>query len=75
MARTLDALEQELRAWSGVTYEVADTRPHPKLYVQYSEQRRFLPFSSTSVEGRGMRNKVSQLRRLLHELGAQRNDR
>ena len=72
MARTLDALEKELRAWPGVTYEVVTNRPHSKLYVQYGEQRRFIPFSGTPVQTRGMLNKVSQLRRLLRDIGAEK---
>jgi hypothetical protein len=74
MDRPITTLEKELRAWPGVTYEVAANRPHDRLYVEYGGQRRFLPFSSTPVGRRGMLNKVSQLRRLLHELGAKKND-
>jgi len=72
MASTLDKLHKELRAWPGVTYEVDNTSHHPKLRVRYAGTERFLPFSSTSVDERGVRNKVSQLRRLLRELGAEK---
>lgn len=72
MSKTIDLLEKELRAWPGVTYEVVDERPHPKLLVACNNTRRFLPFSGTSVDRRGMLNKVTQLRRLLRDMGAEK---
>jgi hypothetical protein len=70
--QTLAYLEKELRTWSGVTFEVEHLSTHPKLWVCYNSNRRFLIFSSTNVDPRGIRNKVSQLRRLLRELGAEK---
>lgn len=73
MSESLDFLKRELERWSGVEYGVEDVRPHPKLRVEYKGVRRFLPFSSTRVDRRGILNKVTELRRTLRDMGAERD--
>ena len=72
MSESLEFMQRELERWSGVTYEVEDTRPHPKLRLHCNGQQRFIPYSCTKVDRRGMLNKVTELRRLLHTMGATR---
>lgn len=73
MSDSLELMERELARWAGVRYEVENTRPHPKMRLEYGDKRRFIPFSSTRVDRRGMLNKVTELRRMLREMGAVRN--
>lgn len=73
MSESLDFLKRELERWSGVEYGVEDVRPHPKLHIEYAGARRFLPFSSTRVDRRGILNKVTELRRTLRDMGAERD--
>lgn len=73
MSESLDFLKRELERWSGVEYGVEDVRPHPKLRIEYAGARRFLPFSSTRVDRRGLLNKVTELRRMLRDMGAERD--
>lgn len=63
-------LEREIRKWPGVTYSIEPSKVHPKLRLRYRESERFLPFSKTRVDPRGMLNKVTQLRRVLRDMGA-----
>lgn len=73
MSESLEFIKRELERWEGVTYGVEDVRPHPKVRIEYAGMRRFLPYSSTRVDRRGVLNKVTELRRLLREMGATRN--
>lgn len=67
--RTIDALEQELRRWEGVTWRDDRAGRHPRLHLTGpTGKTRFLVYSLTSVEWRAVRNKVSELRRVLREL-------
>lgn len=68
-----ELLQSELTRWPGVTYWVEPGKTHPKLHVCYAERERKLPFSSTKVDPRGLLNKVTELRRLLNTLGAERD--
>lgn len=48
---------------------------HRKIRVFVGDQSRFLPFTETSTDFRGMRNKISELRHLLTSLGATKRER
>jgi hypothetical protein len=49
MNNTLELLEKELRRWPGVRYRVDTSGRHPRLWVQYGEVERFVPYSFTKV--------------------------
>lgn len=67
--RTIDALEQELRRWEGVTWRAEHAGRHPRLHLTGpTGKTRFLVYSHTPVERRAVLNKVSELRRVLREL-------
>lgn len=72
MSNTLDLLRKELERWHGVAYSVDRTTRHPRLWVEYGGTRRFVPFSSTQVGKYGLMQKLTQLRRVLREIGAER---
>ena len=73
MSESLDVLRRELERWRGVAYSVDKTGRHPRLWVECGGQRRFVPFSSTHVGKYGLMQKVTQLRRMLREIGAERD--
>lgn len=70
MAEQAKLLEQELALWPGVEWHFDYSSRHPRIYVSYNGASRFLPFTSTNTDPRGMRNKISQLRRELQKIGA-----
>ena len=72
MDRPLEHLEKELRRWPAVEYDVELSGRHPRIVVRYGGAERFVPFSSTKVGHYGLMQKVTQLRRVLRELGAER---
>ena len=72
MSESFDMLRKELERWQGVDYSVDKTGRHPRLWVEFGGRRRFVPFSSTHVDKYGLMQKVTQLRRTLRELGAER---
>lgn len=72
MADSLEKLKQELQRWDGVGYEVIRTHRHPRIYLSWNNSRRFINYSSTKVDPRGLMNKVSELRRMLRDMGAER---
>lgn len=67
----LHLLERELAKWPSVTYEVVKEgrSRHPKIVLEYGECRRFVVFSSTYVGHRALKNNVSNLRRVLRDMG------
>lgn len=72
MSNSLESLEKELSHWPGVQHRAEHKGRHPKLWIAYRGEERFLPFSSTKVGHYGLMQKVTQLRRTLRELGAER---
>jgi hypothetical protein len=72
MSNSLEFLRKELECWRGVAYSVDKTGRHPRLWVECSGQKRFIFFSSTTVGKYGLMQKVTQLRRVLREIGAER---
>lgn len=72
MSNSLDTLRKELECWQGVAYSVDKTGRHPRIWLEYRGMRRFIPYSSTPVGKYGLMQKVTQLRRMLREIGAER---
>lgn len=72
MSESLEMLHKELERWRGVAHWVEKTGKHPRLWVEHGGRARFLPFSSTHVGKYGLMQKVTQLRRVLREIGAER---
>jgi len=70
MSNTLEQLEKELRRWPGVNYRANPIGRHPRLWVEYQGEKRFVPYSSTKVGHYGLMQKITQLRRMLREMGA-----
>jgi hypothetical protein len=70
----IDALEQELNRWPGVEWDYAPkgNNKHPKLLVFFQNQRRKMSLAFTPSDHRTALNTVSDLRKLLRELGASR---
>lgn len=67
-------LETELAKWKGVVgHHFESGGKHPRLVVWTAGGRRFLPYTTTHIDPRGMRNKISDLRRVLRELGAEKD--
>lgn len=69
MANSLEHLKKELKRWPGVEHRVEHSGRHPRLWVEYQGERKFVPFSSTKVGRYGLMQKVTQLRRTLREIG------
>jgi hypothetical protein len=74
MARPIESLKRELENWPKVSYAIEHGKAHPKLRLEYEGNRRFVPFSTTKVDPRGMMNKITELRRTLRDIGAQRGN-
>lgn len=72
MSNSFDILRKELQRWPEVTYSVDRTTRHPRIWLEYRGMKKFIPFSSTPVGKYGLMQKVTQLRRTLRELGAER---
>lgn len=70
MNNSLEALRKELKRWPTVDYTVDMSGRHPRIIVSYGGVERFVPFSSTKVGRYGLMQKVTQLRRMLREIGA-----
>lgn len=73
MERSIRFIRDELAEWPGVDYEIKSGGKHPKLVLKYGERSRFVTFSTTSVDRRGMMNKVRDIRLTLEALGASRS--
>jgi hypothetical protein len=69
----LELIMSELARWPGVDYTHEPGGNHPRLRFRYGSSERFLVYSKTKVDPRGLLNKVTELRRLLHTLGATRD--
>lgn len=68
-------LEQELSRWTGFQWSYEHGGRHKKIVLQKEGQRRICPFSLTPVCRRSLLNNVTQLRRALNEIGAQRREK
>jgi len=72
MERCLSLIRRELGEWGGVEYEIVSGGKHPKLVLKYGGSSRFVTFSTTRVDRRGMMNKLRDIRMQLTALGATR---
>jgi len=73
MSNCLPYLTREIHRWPDVAYEVdVRTKTHPRIVLKCGDEQRFLCYSKTRVQTRGIMNKVTELRRVLREIGAQR---
>lgn len=63
-----EVLIKEVVRRPGVSWEISRARKHGRLTVTVNGRSRFLMFTTTPVEGRGVKNKVAELRRLIKEL-------
>ena len=68
-ARALDA---ELLHWPGAKAEVERAGKHEKVHLFFADARRFVTRSTTSGDHRGIQNHLSDVRRALKQLGAER---
>lgn len=69
----LELIQKELSRWDGVHYRIERGGKHCRLVMQVDGRERFVTFTSTRTDPRGEKNKISDVRRVLHTLGAQRN--
>lgn len=70
---TQKALLAELEQWDGVTdhrFEMGGK--HQRLIVETARGRRFVTLSLTASDFRATKNKVSDLRKVLRDLGARK---
>jgi hypothetical protein len=65
-------LETELSKWTGFSWNIQHGGRHTKIVLHRGEQRRACPFSLTPVPYRALLNNVTQLRRALREIGAEK---
>jgi len=65
-------LEAELAKWTGFTWGCRNGGRHKQIVLENEGHRRICPFSLTPVCRRSLLNNVTQLRRALNEIGAQK---
>lgn len=68
MDRTLDLIMQELEAYPQITATIEPGKRHPRVRLVLGDQSRFIVYSSTPVDRRGMLNKRAELRRLIADM-------
>ena len=71
---TLSELKKEASNWRDVSVEIEikGRKTHPRFWVEAHGQRRFVVYSGTSTSCRCVRNNVAALRRVLREIGAEK---
>ena len=70
---TRKALLSELEKWDGIVgHSFERGGKHSRLIVETAAGSRFLTLSLTASDFRATKNKVSDLRRVLRELGAEK---
>lgn len=70
------AIEREVAEWPGVTVTFEEAGKHPRAIFTFGGIGRFTPFPGTpSDSAKGVTIKLSEVRRLLREMGAVRNER
>lgn len=70
---TQKALLAELEQWDGVIdHSFERGGKHSRLIVETARGSRFVTLSSTASDFRATKNKVSDLRKVLRELGAEK---
>lgn len=67
------ALVEELKQWDGVLgHHFEHGGKHPRIVVETATGSRFVTLSLTASDRRATKNKVSDLRKVLRELGAEK---
>jgi hypothetical protein len=69
------AIEREVAEWPGVTLSWEQGAKHPRVVFAFGEQSQFRPYPGTPSDRRGLDMKVTEIRRVLTEMGAARNPR
>lgn len=72
-ARILPVLLKEIEKYPGVQWETQMGGRHNKLILRFNGSSRVHIYSRSLVDYRAGKNSVATLRRLLHELGAERS--
>lgn len=71
---TKEELIRELGRWSGITgHRFEQTRKHVRLVVNTANASRFVTMSLTASDHRATKNKIGDLRKVLRELGAEKD--
>lgn len=72
--RVIKELEKELGRWSGITgHHFEKNGKHPRLVVNTANASRFVTMSLTASDHRATKNKIGDLRKVLRELGAEKD--
>jgi hypothetical protein len=67
-------LEKELGRWSGITgHSFKQIGKHPRLVINTADDSRFVTMSLTASDHRATKNKIGDLRKVLRELGAEKD--
>lgn len=67
-----DYIETELAHWPDIDYQIERPGKHHRVILKFAGKQRFVPFTLTNTDYRAKRNKVKDVRRELHYLGAER---
>lgn len=67
-----EAIEREVAEWPDVAVEFADGGKHPKAKLTFGGKMLAVPFSGTSGSGRIVHHTLTDVRRALRKLGAER---
>jgi hypothetical protein len=70
MDRSLTPILRELANWPGVDHEIRHGGKHPRIVLTHRGASRFVTFSGTPSDRRGVLNKISDVRTTLRALGA-----
>lgn len=72
--RTKEELVRELGRWSGITgHHFEKGGKHLRLVVNTANASRFVTMSLTASDHRATKNKIGDLRKVLRELGAEKD--
>lgn len=70
MDRSLTLILRELQNWRDVAHEIRRGGKHPRIVLTHGGKSRFVTFSGTRSDRRGVLNKISDVRAALRALGA-----
>lgn len=61
-------IERELQKHPGVDYEFARRGKHPSVILKVGDRQKYVVFTGTRTDPRGMKNKIAQIRRVIREI-------
>ncbi|UIJ43760.1 PD-(D/E)XK nuclease-like domain-containing protein [Sphingomonas cannabina] len=64
------AIEREVERWPGVTVRFEEGGKHPRAVFRFGEVEQFRPYPSSPSDQRGLDMKITEVRRLLKDMGA-----